>query len=206
MSISACGSDRLSSGIVVRAFASQRVPVCFCFAMCVYLSACDSGRLVVFCFATRVCMSACEWSQRRSERPKSALLSIEIDSRRLPNRPSEPSKSTPDRPGEFQEGPRDPKSLPRAPQKRPRASQERPKSAEERPKNAQEHPKSGPRAPRRVPRRLSRRSGEPSGTILTLTSSKKERSESDPSRDSLEKPVRKVFSSIFEACAQERTC
>ena len=148
MSISACGSDRLSSGIVVRAFASQRVPVCFCFAMCVYLSACDSGRLVVFCFATRVCMSACEWSQRRSERPKSALLSIEIDSRRLPNRPSEPSKSTPDRPGELQEGPRDPKSLPRAPQKRPRASQERPKSALEGPRRLQEAPgapQSGPR-------------------------------------------------------------
>ena len=187
-----------------RAFASQRVSVCFCFAMCVYLSACESGRLVVFCFATRVCMSACEWSQRRSERPKSALLSIEIDSRRLPNRPSEASKSTPDRPGELQERPRDPKSLPRAPQKRPRASQERPKSAEERPKNAQEHPKSGPRAPRRAPRRLSRRSGEPSGTILTLLSSEKERSAGDPSRNSLEKCVRNDFRSIFALCAQER--
>ena len=41
---------------------------------------------------------------------------------------------------------------------------------------------------------------------MTLTSSKKERSVSDPSRDSLEKLVRKDFLSIFEACAQERTC
>ena len=147
MSISACGSDRLSSGIVRRSFASQRVSVCFCFATCVCLSARDSGRLVVFCFATCVCMSACEWSQLRSERPKSALLSIEIDSRRLPNRPSEASKSTPDRPGVFQERPRDAKSIPRAPRKCPRASQERPKSAQERPRAPQN-------APRTIPKRL----------------------------------------------------
>ena len=119
-----------------------------CFATCVCLSARDSGRLVVFCFATCVCMSAFEWSQLRSEKPKSALLSIEIDSRRLPNRPSEASKSTPDRPGELQERPRDAKSLPRAPQKCPRASQERPKSAQERPRAAQERP----RAPQERPR------------------------------------------------------
>ena len=150
MSISACGSDRLSSGIVVRAFASQRVPVCFCFAMCVYLTACDSGRLVVFCFATRVCMSACEWSQRRSERPKSALLSIEIDSRRLPNRPSERSKSTPDRPGELQE--------------RPRASQERPRASQEGHKSAPRAPKSGQRTLKSTPRAGQERPGESQGT------------------------------------------
>ena len=60
--------------------------------------------------------------------------------------------------------------------------------------------------PWRLPRRLSRRSGEPSGTMLTLTSLKKERYDGDPSRDSLEKLVRMVFWSNFEACAQERTC
>ena len=97
-----------------------------------------------------------------------------------------------------------PKSAPKAPKSVPRAPQERPKSAEERPKNAQEHPKSGPRAPRRAPRRLSRRSGEPSGTILTLLSSEKERSAGDPSRNSLEKCVRNDFRSIFALCAQER--
>ena len=88
----------------------------------------------------------------------------------------------------------------------PRALQERPKSAPERPKSAQERPKSAPRACMRVPRRLSRRSGEPSGIILTLTSSNKERSESDLLRDSLEKLVRRYVLSIFEACAQGRTC
>ena len=88
----------------------------------------------------------------------------------------------------------------------PRAPQERPKRARERPKSAQEGPKSAPRASRRVPRRLSRRSGEPSGTILTLTSSKKERSASDLLRNSLEKTVRRDFLLFFEACAQGRTC
>ena len=85
------------------------------------------------------------------------------------------------------------KRCPRGVQELSRASQERPKSARERPKSARERPKSGPRAPRRVPRRLSRRSGEPLGTILTLLSSKKERSESDPSRDALEKRFRDDF-------------
>ena len=41
---------------------------------------------------------------------------------------------------------------------------------------------------------------------MTPTSSKKECSESDLLRDSLEKPVLNDFLSIFEACAQERTC
>ena len=90
------------------------------------------------------------------------------------------------------------------PKSRPRAAQERPRAPQERPKSAQERPKSGPRAPRRVPRRLSRRSGEPSGTILTLLSSEKERSAGDPSRNSLEKCVRNDFRSIFALCAQER--
>ena len=41
---------------------------------------------------------------------------------------------------------------------------------------------------------------------MTLAKSKKERSESDPSHDSVEKPIRNDFLSIFEACAQGRTC
>ena len=77
---------------------------------------------------------------------------------------------------------------------------------QERPRAAQECLKSAPRASRRVTRRLSGRSGEPSRTILTLISSKKERSESDLLRDSLEKPVRRDFVLIFEACAQWRIC
>ena len=91
-------------------------------------------------------------------------------------------------------------------QERPKGVQERPKSLPRAPKSAPRAPKSGPRVPRRVPRRLSRRSGAPSGTILTLPSSKKERSDSDLLRNSLEKPVRRDFLSIFEACAQGRTC
>ena len=85
-------------------------------------------------------------------------------------------------------------------------AQERPEGTQERPRGAQERPKGAPRASRRVPRGLSRRSGELSGTILTLASSKKERSENDQWGDSLEMPIRRDFSSILEACAQERRC
>ena len=101
--------------------------------------------------------------------------------------------------------------MPRVSQERPESVQERPKnaprapkSAQERPKNAQERPKSDPRAPKRVPRRLSRRPGELSGTIFTLLNSEKERSKSDPSRNSVEKCVRNDFRSLFASCAQER--
>ena len=85
-------------------------------------------------------------------------------------------------------------------------AQERPEGTQERPRGAQERPKGAPRASRRVPRGLSRRSGELSGTILTLASSKKERSENDQWGDSLEMPIRRDFLSILEACAQERIC
>ena len=80
----------------------------------------------------------------------------------------------------------------RAPQERPRAPQERPRAPQERPKSAQE----GPKTPLKALQ----------GALGDLPSSKKERSESDLLRDSLEKPVRIDFLSIFEACAQERTC
>ena len=85
-------------------------------------------------------------------------------------------------------------------------AQERPEGTQESPRGAQERPKGAPRASRRVPRGLSRRSGELSGTILTLASSKKERSENDQWGDSLEMPIRRDFLSILEACAQERIC
>ena len=136
--------------------------------------------------------------------PKMIDLGFQKPPKMGPGRPSGPSQASPERPRSAQGHHDAPKTGPRAPQERPRAPQERPKSAQERPKSAQERPKSAPRAPWRLPRRLSRRSGEPSGTILTLTSSKKERSESDLLRDSLAKPVRRDFLSIFEACAQER--
>ena len=112
-------------------------------------------------------------------------------------------RTLPGSPGELREPP---KSASEAPQERPRAPQERPRAPQERPRAAQERPKSAPRAPRRVPRRLSGRSREPSGTILTVISSKNEVPEGDLLRDSLEKPVRIIFWWIFEGCAQERTC
>ena len=218
-----------------RVFASQRVPVClpatlvdsssFCFATCVCQSACDSGRLG----STRCCVDRRSELVEPASRWRVARKSV---ARRLQNRPPSASQSSLRRPkNRCPEGPKStlggskieprsprtlrgppgapqerPKSVPRASQDASRAPQERPRAPQDRPRAPQERPKSGPRAPRRVPRHLSRRSGESSGTILTLASSKRERSESDPSRDSLEKPVRKVFSSIFEACAQERTC
>ena len=102
------------------------------------------------------------------------------------NRPSEGQKSMSDRLGASQEQSKSPedvhfrvffgkisKNLEKC------EAQERPEGTQERPRGAQERPKGAPRASRRVPRGLSRRSGELSGTILTLASSKKERSEND---------------------------
>ena len=81
------------------------------------------------------------------------------------------------------------KSMSRRPGIRSGRVQNRAQIAQDAPRN----PRNAPRAPRRVPRRLSRCSGEPLGTILTLLSSKKARSESDPSRDALEKRFRDAF-------------
>ena len=125
-----------------------------------------------------------------------------MDPRRVQNR----AKIAQDAPRIPRSAPRPSQERPKTPPERPKSVPERPKSAQERPKSAQERPKTVPSASRRVPRRVSRRSGELSGCVSAPTSSKKECSESDLLRDSLEKLVLSDFLSIFEACAQERTC
>ena len=104
----------------------------------------------------------------------------------------------PDRSG----GPRDakdyPKSAPKSdqerPQEQPRAPEEGSKSEPRRTKIAQE----GPKTPLKALRGAL-------GDHISAYKLEKERSKSDLLRDSLEKPIRKDFSCIFDARAQERT-
>ena len=148
-------------------------------------------------------VSRAEFTSAQATRT-SSLTRSQVHPRRIENAPPEGVKSTlggskmeprsrrggPGAPKRAQ-GP--PKSLPRGVQersesapRRPRTSKSGPRAAQERPKSAPRRPKSTPRAPRRIPRGLSRRPEEPSGTLLTLQSSKKVLSESDSSRDAFE--------------------
>ena len=119
---------------------------------------------------------------KRSQRSRvvgvaSSLRPLQIDARRVQNRPSEAPKSTLRgfkidlrSPRQVKKRPRSvpaaSKSVPRAPKSAPRASQERPKSVPRAPQEL-------PRAPQETPQSAKRRPGEPLGTILRLERSKK---------------------------------
>ena len=172
----------------------------FCFATCVCLSACDSGRLVEL-LLRNVCLSVCMrlGSTRRafaSQRVSVRLPATRVDSssfcfatcvclsacdtvRALWLRPKIDTQRLQNRPSEgpksSQDRPGTSRSGPERPKSVPRASQERPRGSQERHKSAQEGPRrlqeaSG--APKSDPRASENASEEAFGSDLALKSQK----------------------------------
>ena len=147
----------------------------FCFATCVCLSACGSGRLVKL-LLRNACLSVC--LQLESTRPVFAsLASLSRVTRksapnRFPNRFSEGEKSMPrgpkidarraqNRPPGVQNRAKIALGAPVAPRRLPGAARSDPKTPKSAPKAPQEHPKSAQERPKSVPRAPQERPGWP---------------------------------------------